>query len=123
MKIISSITDDRRASVVAIDDYDYVYVVDATPDGDGSRWGVHLVVSLGDDIVYDDATHDRAKVDCDPSHLIDQWVTRAVDLLEASGDTVAYFGDGFEDRAWMFGQRIDMPLWAESIITSVDEEF
>ena len=56
-------------------------------------------------------------------HLIDQWVTRAVDLLEANGDTVAYFGDGFEDRAWMFGQRIDMPLWAESIITSVDEEF
>lgn len=51
--------------MVAIDQFDYVYVVDATCDG--PRWCVHLVVSLGDDIVFDDATHDRAKVDCDPS--------------------------------------------------------
>ena len=65
MKIISNIVDDRRASVVAIDDHDYVYVVDATCDG--SRWCVHLVVSLGDDIVFDDATHARVRVDSDPS--------------------------------------------------------
>ena len=60
MKIISSSIDDNRASVVAVDG-DYVYVVDATPKG--SRWNVHLVVSLGDDVVYDDATHDRVDYD------------------------------------------------------------
>ena len=65
MKIISNITDDRRASIVAIDDYDYVYVVDATVVDSTRRWCVHLVVSLGDDIIYDDATHDRVKADCD----------------------------------------------------------
>ena len=57
MKIISSIINAHRASVVAIDG-DYVYVVDATPAW-GSRWTVHLVISLGDDVVYDNATHDR----------------------------------------------------------------
>jgi hypothetical protein len=62
MKIISSIVDDNRASLVGVDDHDYVFVVDATPDG--SRWSVHLVVSLGDDVVYDDATHDRVDHDC-----------------------------------------------------------
>tara|TARA_R100001082_G_C4329358_1_gene144885 strand:+ start:65 stop:304 length:240 start_codon:yes stop_codon:yes gene_type:complete len=61
MKIISHSIDDNHASVVAVDD-DYVYVVDATPNG--SRWNVHLVISLGDDVVYDDTTHDQVNYDC-----------------------------------------------------------
>ena len=55
--------------------------------------------------------------------LVDQWVTRAIELLEERGDTVAYFGDGYEDRAWENGQKIEMPVWAESILDAVNEEF
>ena len=55
--------------------------------------------------------------------LVDQWVTRAIELLEKRGDTVAYFGDGFEDLAWEHGQKIEMPMWAETIIASVNTEF
>ena len=82
-------------------------------------YDIELTVAWLPDWFDPDGVMDEDAVDA----LVDQWVTRAIELLEKRGDTVAYFGDGLEDRAWEHGEKIDLPLWAGAIIASVDTEF
>ena len=82
-------------------------------------YDIELTVAYLPDWLDPDGVMDEDAVDA----LVDQWVTRAIELLEKRGDTVAYVGDNAEDRAWEHGEKIDLPLWAETIISGVNTEF